>query len=71
MPGQHGDQPAVLVGIGIGGEALFVLALLKRADEGICRLGIALQSLMDCVVIGIQDFEAALQTSLGPGEAGK
>ena len=41
MPGQHRDQPAVFVGIGIGGEALSVLALLKRLDEGVGGLGIA------------------------------
>ncbi len=68
MPCQHGDQPAVLVGIGIGGKALPVLALLQRPDEGVRRLGIALQPLMDRVVIGVEDLEAALQPRLRLGE---
>lgn len=69
MPLQHGDQPAVLVRIGVGGEALPVLALLERADEGVRRLGVALQPLMNGVMVGIEDFEAALQARLRLGES--
>lgn len=68
MPGQHRDQPAVLVGIGIGGEALLVLAFLKRAEKGIRRLGVTFQSFMDRVVVGVEDFKAALEPRLRLGK---
>lgn len=68
MPRQHPDQPVVFIGIGIGGEALLILTLLKCTDEGIRRLGVALQSFVDRVVIGIENVEAAFQTGLSLGE---
>lgn len=71
MPGQHRDQPAVFVGVGIGGEALLVLTLLKCADEGIRRLGVALQSFVDRVVIGIENVEPRFRRGSALAKAGK
>ena len=68
MLGQHDYQPAVLVGIGVGGEALLVVAVLQRPDEGVCRLGVAFQPFMDRVMIGIENLETAFQPGFSLGE---
>src|SRR5690606_24009538 len=47
MAREHRYQALVLAGIGVGGEAPAILVLLHGAQEGIGRLRIALQRIVD------------------------
>ena len=71
MPGQERHEPFVLVGLTVGSETLAVGAFLKRAHERVGGFGIALERLMDAVVVGVEDVEAALQPAFCARERGK
>ena len=66
MPPQHGDQPGVLVGIGIGGEALPVGIFLQRPQEGVGRVGVALQRFVDDVMIAVEDARSRAPAGFRP-----
>src|SRR5690606_30801887 len=61
VPGQHVDQPLVLVRIGVGRKTLPVGILLQGKQEFAPLLGVALQRLVDHMMVAVQNVEPALQ----------
>ena len=62
---KHPDQPFVLGCVGISAMAAIAVAAMQNAQKGVGGLGIALQRLVDQMMVGVEEIEATLEARLG------